>query len=114
MQRGRLSAILCRAMGIKGGVMMQLTDGSPRYANKELVYLGVVPEGSEQMVLDGLDYLGVISRAQDYMVVEGLKAHARDLRYAAEAEEAQRQAPPAAPADTQDPDAEYIPEERQQ
>jgi len=87
MQRGTLSRLLVKAMDVKGGVMMHLTNGAPRYAYKELVFLGIMPEGSELMVVDGLDYLGVVSRAQDYMVVQGLKQHARDLRYAGEAED---------------------------
>ena len=91
MQRGLLSHVLCRAMEIKGGVMMRLTKGNPRYAYKELVYLGVMPDGSGQMVLDGLDYVGVISRAQDWLVVRGLKERAKNIRDAAEAEEKQRQ-----------------------
>lgn len=91
MQRGTLARLLVKAMDIKGGVMMNLTNAAPRYAYKELVYLGVMPDGSELMVVDGLDYLGVVSRAQDYMVVEGLKEHARDLRYAGEAEDKMRQ-----------------------
>ena len=91
MQRGTLSRLLAKAMDIKGGVMMRITNTAPRYAYKELVYLGVMPDGSELMVVDGLDYLGVISRAQDYMVVEGLKQHARDLRYAGEAADKDRQ-----------------------
>lgn len=90
MQRGLLAHVLCRAMDIKGGVMMQLTKGAPRYAYKELVYLGVMPDGSGQMVLDGLDYVGTVSRAQDWLVVQGMKEQNKSIRDAAEAEEKQR------------------------
>lgn len=91
MQRGTLSAALCKAMDIKGGVMMRLTHGSPRYAYKELVFLGIMPDGSDQMVVDGLDYVGVVSRVQDYLVVQRLDEKERSLRRAAEAEEKERQ-----------------------
>jgi len=72
MQRGTLAYILVRAMDVKGGVMMFLTDRSARYANLELQRIGVMPAGSELMVLDGLDYVGTMSKAQDFMVVKGL------------------------------------------
>lgn len=98
MQRGTLSRLLVEAMEIKGGVMMTITDAAPRYAYKELVYIGVMPDGSELMVVDGLDYLGVVSRAQDYMVVQGLKQHAKDMRYAGEATDKARQEQERAPA----------------
>lgn len=67
MQRGTLASILTSVMDIDGGVMMQLTNKSPRYAYREMVYLNLMPEGSEQMVLDGLDYLGVISKCEDFL-----------------------------------------------
>ncbi len=91
MQRGTLAYALCRAMDFdQGGVMYQLTDGSPRYATRELTYAGVMPEGSDLMVVDGLDYVGVVSRAQDYMVVRGHQTQQRNLRKAAEIEEKRR------------------------
>ncbi len=71
MQRGTLARILVRALDIDGGVMMFLTNKHPRYANKELQFLGIMPYGAEFMVIDGLDYVGVISRAQDFLVAEG-------------------------------------------
>ncbi len=77
MQRGTLASILTRAMDIEGGVMMRLTDKSPRYAYRELVYMNLMPEGSEQMVLDGLDYVGVISKCEDHMRREAAKARAQ-------------------------------------
>ncbi len=74
MQRGTLAYVLVRAMDVKGGVMMHLTDRCARYANLELQRLGVMPPGSELMVLDGLDFVGTMSKAQDYMVIQGLEA----------------------------------------
>lgn len=74
MQRGTLASILTHALDIEGGVMMRLTDKSPRYAYRELVYMGIMPAGSEQMVLDGLDYLGVITVAQEMMRVAAMQA----------------------------------------
>ena len=83
MQRGTLAAILVRAMNIDGGVMMRLTDKAPRYAYREMVYLGLMPEGSEQMVLDGLDYLGVISESEDFLALRA-RREAQEQREAEE------------------------------
>lgn len=69
MQRGTLAKALCHVLEVKGGVMMRLTDKSPRYAARELMYLGIMGSGTEQQVLSGLDYLGVISKAQDYQML---------------------------------------------
>lgn len=70
MQRGTLAKALCHVLEIKGGVMMRVTDKSPRYAARELMYLGIMGAGTEQQVLSGLDYLGVISKAQDYQTLK--------------------------------------------
>ncbi len=80
MQRGTLARILVRALDIKGGVMMFLTSRGPRYANKELQFLGIMPYGDEFMVIDGLDYLGVISRAQDFIVAKGQRQDEQQFR----------------------------------
>lgn len=73
MQRGTLSYILVRAMDVKGGVMMHLTSRCARYANLELQRMGIMPGGSELMIIDGLDYVGSMSKAQDYMVIQGMR-----------------------------------------
>jgi len=78
MQRGTLSYILVRAMDVKGGVMMHLTSRCSRYANLELQRLGIMPGGSEFMVIDGLDYVGSMSKAQDYMVIQGMRKAERE------------------------------------
>jgi hypothetical protein len=73
LQRGTLAHILVRAMEVRGGVMMFVTSRHARYANIELQRIGVMPPGSEIMVIDGLDFVGTMSKAQDYMVVKGLR-----------------------------------------
>lgn len=78
MQRGTLARALVKAMDVRGGVMLALTRGHPRYAARELAALGIMPRGSELMVIDGLDYLGVISKAQDYMAVRAIRAAERE------------------------------------
>lgn len=69
MARGTLAAALARHLGIEGGVFMRLTNASPRYATRELTYLGVMSPGSDQRVMSGPEFIGVISKAQDYALL---------------------------------------------
>ncbi len=69
MQRGTLAKLLAHALDIKGGVMMQLSNKSPRYATRELVYMQMMPPGTELQVLSGLEYIGVMQKAQDYLLL---------------------------------------------
>jgi hypothetical protein len=73
LQRGTLAHVLVRAMEVRGGVMMFVTSRHARYANLELQRIGVMPAGSELMVIDGLDFVGALSKAQDFMVVKGIR-----------------------------------------
>lgn len=80
MSRGTMAKALAHAMEIKGGVMMQLTNGSPRYATRELLYLSIMPPGTEQQVISGLDYVGVISKAQDYVTLRTARDAERAMK----------------------------------
>ncbi|MEQ9616454.1 MAG: hypothetical protein RLN60_00290 [Phycisphaerales bacterium] len=74
MRRGTLAKGLVSALNIEGGVMYRLT-GVARYANRELVFLNIMPAGTDYQVLNGYEYVGVISKAQDYeLLQQGLKA----------------------------------------
>lgn len=74
MQRGTLAKAVAVATGIKGGVMMQLTNSHGRYAARELQYLGIMGESTEQQAISGLDFVGVISKVQDYQAMETARA----------------------------------------
>lgn len=77
MQRGTLAKALAHALDIRGGVMMHLTGRAPRYAAKELSYLGVMQaDATSNQVISGLDYLAIISKAQDYMIAGQVRAQA--------------------------------------
>lgn len=74
LTKGTLAAALARTMNIKGGVMLQLSGNSGRYATRELTYMGILPEGStENQSISGLDFVGVISKAQDFATVRGTR-----------------------------------------
>ncbi len=54
--------MVCRALSIKGGLMMNLIP-SRRYAYREAVYQGLMRSGSESEPLTGPEAVGILSRA---------------------------------------------------
>ncbi len=91
MQRGVLARAVAMHCKIEGGVMMQVLGPTPRYATRELQYMGMMGTGSEQQAVSGREYMGVLSKAQDYLVFE------EEAAGAAEMKEAPAPAPPPAP-----------------
>lgn len=69
VDRGTLAVALSRALKIRGGVVMSLTGPSPRYATRELVFLGIFPPSSPNQTFSGTEYLGIIGKAEDYQRV---------------------------------------------
>ena len=69
VDRGTLAVALARALEIRGGVVMSLTGKTPRYATKELVFLGIYPPSSPNQTFSGTEYLGIIGKAEDYQRV---------------------------------------------
>lgn len=74
MQRGTLARAVAVSQGIKGGVMMRLTNSHARYAERELEYLRIMGPGTALQAVSGLDYVGVVSKAQDYTYIEQARA----------------------------------------
>jgi hypothetical protein len=66
VDRGTLAVALSRALQIRGGIVMALTGPTPRYATKELVFLGIYPASSPNQTFSGTEYLGIIGKAEDY------------------------------------------------
>lgn len=64
--KGRIGYMLARAIGIKGGVMYNITGASPRYALRELAYRGIIVGTSENAHISGAEYVGILGRADDY------------------------------------------------
>ena len=63
---GELSYIVMRALEIPGGLMYRLAPG-PRYASRELVYLGIVQRrNNPSRVPSGREVLRVIGRALEW------------------------------------------------
>lgn len=62
---GDLSVLACRIANVKGGLTMRLLGPTPRYAAKELVYMGVLPDRGENQSMSGLEFIDFVARVQD-------------------------------------------------
>lgn len=66
VSRGTLAHALTRALDIKGGLMMRLTNNHPRYAVRELQFMELYPPSSPNQTFSGTEFLGIIGRIEDY------------------------------------------------
>ena len=69
VERGTLAAAIVRFLNIKGGLTMRLMGPTPRYATKELEYVGVYPPSSPNQTFSGTEFVGIIGRVEDYQRV---------------------------------------------
>lgn len=63
---GKVAYMLARALGVRGGVMYNLTDASERYSLRELGYKGIIKNRSQGKKISGAEYVGILGRADDY------------------------------------------------
>jgi hypothetical protein len=63
---GTLAHILAQMLEVDGGLTMRLVGPNPRYALRELVYLGVMTPGTSQQGIAGIDFVGLLARAEAY------------------------------------------------
>jgi hypothetical protein len=64
--RGTLSVGIVRVLKVKGGLTMHLVGDIPRYAVRELQFIGVYPVSSPNQVFSGNEYVGIIGKLEDY------------------------------------------------
>jgi hypothetical protein len=64
--RGTLSVPIVRALQIKGGLMMHVTGPNPRYATRELQYLGLYPPSTPNQIFSGSEFVGIVGKLDDY------------------------------------------------
>lgn len=64
--RGTIAAVVCKALDIKGGVMMHILGPQPRYALRELNHMGVMPRSTTFQTLTGNEFVALIGRIEDY------------------------------------------------
>ena len=65
VQRGPLAQAICKALDIKGGLMLRLS-GAQRYAVRELQFLELYPPSGPNQTYSGSEYLGIIGRMEDF------------------------------------------------
>jgi len=61
--KGRLARLLCKALGIEGGLWMRLFGPQPRLALQECAYLDLMTRGATYRHVEGGELVGVIDRA---------------------------------------------------
>jgi hypothetical protein len=66
VERGTLAVALVRTLNIDGGWALTLLGPTPRYATRELQYLGLYPPSTPRQTFSGMDVVGVIGRVEDY------------------------------------------------
>lgn len=66
INRGTIGIIVMHMLDLRGGVMARLFPYSPRYATRELQYLGMYPKSSPHQTFSGPDFLAIIGRIEDY------------------------------------------------
>jgi hypothetical protein len=66
LTKGRAATLLCKALEIKGGLMLRLFGLNQRYALRELVYEGIIPSGNAQDLMSGREWISSLNRAADY------------------------------------------------
>lgn len=66
VDKGTVAYMLCRALGIKGGVTMRLFGISRRYAFRECVYLKLIAGGTPGERVTGRELIDILAAAEDY------------------------------------------------
>jgi hypothetical protein len=66
IRRGDLAVAIVNIVGIKGGWVMHIFGPIPRYAVRELVYVGIFPPSSPQQTFSGAEFVGIIGKLDDY------------------------------------------------
>ncbi len=74
LTKGKLAYLVCKALEIKGGVIMRVFGVSERYALRELAYLRIMPQKSAHFFVSGTELLAVLSRAARYKTKEPVDA----------------------------------------
>ena len=64
--RGTLAVPIVKILEIKGGLVMSLIGPTPRYATRELQYLGVYPVSSPNQIFSGAEFVGIIGKLDDF------------------------------------------------
>jgi predicted RNase H-like nuclease (RuvC/YqgF family) len=67
LRKGLTAYMFCRALGIKGGIMLRLFGMTERYAIKELVHQGMMSSGDVDDIVTGEELIYLVTQAGNYM-----------------------------------------------
>ena len=66
LTKGTLAYMLCKALGIKGGLTMRIAGINRRYALREAIYVGLMPKATLGEYVAGRELLDTITNAEIY------------------------------------------------
>ena len=67
---GMVSVALSRITGVRGGLTMRLVGPTPRAATREMIYMGVIPDRTENQAMTGPEFVEFLGRADRLLVSE--------------------------------------------
>jgi hypothetical protein len=70
IDKSNLARLVCRALGIKGGLWMRIFGPLPRLALRECVYHELMPSGADYALVSGGELVGVIDRCDRWRAKE--------------------------------------------
>ena len=65
VSRGDLAVIIVNALNVRGGLILTIFPHSPRYATRELQYIGIYPPSSTNQTFSGGQFVSIIGRLED-------------------------------------------------
>ncbi len=84
LDKGRIAYMVCKALGIKGGLTMRIFGVSGRYGLRALTDLKIMVKGADAKYVSGGELLGIVYRAQEYRNKKAAKKEAEAGEEAAE------------------------------
>jgi hypothetical protein len=67
LTKGKIAYMLCKALGIKGGLTMRIFGVSERYALRECIWLGLISTGHKNKYVTGPELVAILGRASRYI-----------------------------------------------
>ncbi len=67
LRKGLTAYMFCKALKIKGGILLRLFGVNQRYSLQELVHQGVMSSGNVKDVVSGEELVLILTRAGNYM-----------------------------------------------
>jgi hypothetical protein len=70
LTKGTLAAMLCRTLGIKGGLTASLFGLTRRYALRECLHIGLMESGMTEEHISGREFIDVMTNGENYKSVQ--------------------------------------------